>query len=309
MRRLPPLAGLRAFEASARHLSFKRAADELGVTPTAVSHQIRSLERFCGKPLFRRHPRPITLTPEGAMLFPVLLEGFNRFSDVLAALNPVSTGLKVTTTSAFAARWLLPKLPAWRKAHPGIALDIISTYDVLDLAAGEADIAIRYARSPPRDGNAVELFRDRFYVVGSPALTGRKARMLQPQDIAKFPLIETGWPLTDTSAPTWKRWQQEANARRGNGKTFTATVSLRFEEELHAIESVIAGQGLAICSDVLVAGELKAGKLLKLSDISLPGYGFYLVHCTPHPKQRAITSFARWAESMAAGDRPSQQGQ
>lgn len=308
MRRLPPLVGLRAFEATARHLSFKRAADELGVTPTAVSHQIRSLERFCGKPLFRRHPRPIALTPEGEMLFPVLHDGFSRFSDALAALNPVSTGLKVTTTSAFAARWLLPKLAAWRKAHPGIALDIISTYDVLDLTAGEADIAIRYARNPPRDGHSVELFRDRFHVVGSPALAGRNARMLQPLDIAKFPLIETGWPLTDTGAPTWKRWQLQANAHAGKAKTFTANVSLRFEEELHAIESVVAGQGLAICSDVLVASELKAGKLLRLSDITLPGYGFYLVHCTPHPKQRAITSFVRWAEAMAAGDRPSEQG-
>lgn len=299
MRRLPPLISLRAFEASARHLSFKDAADELGVTPTAISHQIQSLERFCGKQLFRRHPRPIALTSEGLMLYPVLRDGFDRFAAALSELNPVSAGLKVTTTSAFAARWLLPKLPDWRKAHPGIPLDIISTYDVLDLAAGDADIAIRYARNPPRDGTATELFRDRFFVVGSPALAGRGKRQLAPSEIASFPLIETGWPPSDTDAPTWKRWQREANARSADGAKFKAVVSLRFEEELHAIESVIAGQGLAICSDILVAAELKSGKLRKLSDVVLPGYGFYLVHRSPHAKHKAIATFLRWAEDMA----------
>jgi LysR family glycine cleavage system transcriptional activator len=301
MRRLPPLISLRAFEASARHRSFKLAADELGVTPTAVSHQIRALELHCGKQLFRRHPRPITLTAEGAALFPVLRDGFARFSDALAELNPAALLLKVTTTSAFAARWLLPKLPAWRASHPDISLDIISTYDVLDLASGEADIAIRYARNPPQDGHATELFRDTFYVVGSPALVGNAPGHLSPAEIAAFPLIETGWPPADPEAPTWKRWEQEVSTTIHDGKGFKARPTFRFEEELHAIDSAIAGQGLAICSDILASGELTKATLIAVSDVTLPGFGFYLVHKAPRLKQDAISAFTKWATRMAAG--------
>jgi len=300
MRRLPPLISLRAFEASARHRSFKLAADELGVTPTAISHQIRSLELYCGKQLFRRHPRPIVLTAEGASLFPVLRDGFSRFSEALTELNPAGSLLKVTTTSAFAARWLLPKLPAWRALHPDISLDIISTYDVLDLASGEADIAIRYARNRPQDGHATELFRDTFFVVGSPALFGNSPSQLSPAEIAAFPLIETGWPPADPEAPTWKRWEQEATATSHDGKRFTARPTLRFEEELHAIESVIAGQGLAICSDILISDELRRGRLVAVSDVTLSGFGFYLVHKAPRLKQDAISAFTKWATTMAA---------
>lgn len=301
MRRLPPLISLRAFEASARHRSFKLAADELGVTPTAISHQIRALEVYCGKQLFRRHPRPIALTAEGASLFPVLRDGFNRFADAIAELNPAGSLLKVTTTSAFAARWLLPKLPAWRATHPDISLDIISTYDVLDLASGEADIAIRYARNRPQDGNVIELFRDTFFVVGSQELLGKSPSRLSLAEIAAFPLIETGWPRADLEAPTWKRWEQEVNDTLSNAKLFRAKPTLRFEEELHAIESVIAGQGLAICSDILIADELGTGRLIVVSDVTLPGFGFYLVHKAPRLKQDAISAFMKWATTMANG--------
>ena len=299
MRRLPPLITLRAFEASARHLSFKLAADELGVTPTAISHQIRLLEEFCGQSLFRRRPRPMALTRAGEQLFPTLHDGFSRFAEALALLDPASSSLRVTTTSAFAARWLLPKLPLWRQTHIGVPLDIISTYDVLDLNSGAADLAIRYARTSPTDGEAIELFRDRFYVVGSPALVGARARLMNPAELARFPLIETGWPPKDAEAPTWRRWENHARAMYPEVPHLRDAVSLRFEEELHAIEAVIAGQGLAICSDVLIAGELSNGKLLKLSDVTLPGYGFYLVYRQPHAKQAAIRAFSDWTRSMS----------
>lgn len=300
MLRLPPLIGLRAFEAAARHLSFKLAADELGVTPTAVSHQIRLLEQYCGQRLFRRQPRPLALTSAGEQLFPIVREGFNQFSEALAALRAVNAhpGLRITTTSAFAARWLLPKLPQWRQTHPDIALDIISTYDVLDLNSGEADVAIRYARNPPSDGVSKELFRDTFHVVGSPSLVGKRVAMLDPAELAHFPLIETGWPPKDTEAPTWQRWEREAKATYEKVPRLADTVSLRFEEELHAIEAAIAGQGVAICSDVLVASELGNEKLLRLSNVTLGGYGFYVVHRRSHPRETSIIAFSEWAQSM-----------
>ena len=178
MRKLPPLTELRAFEAAARFRSFKLAAAELGVTPTAVSHQIKLLEAYCGQALFRRQPRPITLTWAGEQLFPVVRDGFGSFVE---AINVVSAGgaaarLRLTTTNAFAARWLVPRLPQWRKAHSRLKLEIASTDEVISLENGEADISIRYVRSPPTDGLSFELTRDEFHAVAAPKLVGKSRK-------------------------------------------------------------------------------------------------------------------------------------
>src|SRR3954470_24281005 len=129
MRKLPPLTELRAFEAAARHLSFKMAADQLHVTPTAISHQIKLLEHHCGRALFRRRPRPLKLTSAGEQLFPAIRDGFEIFADALVALRAGVTGgqLRITATNALAARWLVPRLTDWRAAHPRLKLDILGT--------------------------------------------------------------------------------------------------------------------------------------------------------------------------------------
>src|SRR6185437_11593548 len=116
MTRLPPLTTLRAFEAAARRLSFKEAANELGLTPTAISHQIRLLEEHCGEKLFRRRPRPLALSDAGARLFPAVRDGFDALASALASLSgkTVVKPLRVSTTSAFASRWLVPRLTLWR---------------------------------------------------------------------------------------------------------------------------------------------------------------------------------------------------
>ena len=170
MRNLPPLIELRAFEAAARHLSFKAAAAELGVTPTAISHQIKLLEQYCGQSLFRRRPRPLTLTSAGEQLFPVVREGFVAFAEALSTVRSgqANRRLRLTATNAFAARWLVPRLPKWHEAHPRLKLEIVGTDAVLDLKAGEADISIRNARLSPRDGPSIELMRDTFQAVASP---------------------------------------------------------------------------------------------------------------------------------------------
>lgn len=300
MKRLPPLTELRAFEAAARHLSFKLAAAELGVTPTAISHQIRLLEQHCGRPLFRRRPRPLALTWAGEQLFPVVRDGFESFAHALAAVGAGGARgrLRVTATNAFAARWLVPRLPQWRLSYPRLRIDIVGTDAVLNLKASETDVAIRYARLPPTDGHAIELMRDTFHVVGSPSLVGTARKMLRPGDLARFPLIEAEWPPMDSAAPSWQRWEDAARLRHRAVPQLSSLATLSFREELHAIEAVIAGQGLAICSDVLVAPELASGKLVRVCDIALPGYGFYVVHRPGHPKQASIRAFAEWARTM-----------
>ena len=296
MRKLPPLAELRAFEAAARRLSFRLAAAELGVTPTAVSHQIKLLEDYCGHSLFRRQPRPIALTRAGEQLFPVVRDGFESFAEALETVRAGSSGthLRVTATNAFAARWLMPRLPGWRKSYPRLKLEIVGTDAVLSLKNGEADVSIRYARKPPSEGPSLELLRDRFCVVASPKLVEKSRKRLDPAALTQFPLIEAGWPENDDEAPTWRRWEAAARKRHKHVPKLSALVSLNFREELHAIEAVISGHGIAICSDVLVAPELASGALARIANVTLPGYGFYVVHRHNHPKLSSIKDFVAW---------------
>src|SRR5688500_16017084 len=145
-RRLPPLTALRAFEAAARHLSFKHAATELSLTPTAISHQIRQLENHLGVRLFVRSARRVDLTPEGQSLFPALRHGFDAIARSVEAVRPRAQprALVLSTTMAFAARWMLQRLARFAGAHPGIALHLHTSDQPVDLQGGAAQLAIRY---------------------------------------------------------------------------------------------------------------------------------------------------------------------
>jgi LysR family glycine cleavage system transcriptional activator len=297
MRKLPPLGSLRAFEAAARHMSFRGAADELGVTPTAISHQIRILEGICGQPLFRRRPRPLEMTRAGERLFPVMRSGFDTIANAIAAASPrVSHArLRVTSPNAFASRWLVPRLPKWREAYPKIPLEIIGTDAVLDLRAGEADIAIRYARRMPLELAGKEIFRDTFYPICSPELLAReRQRIERAVDLLQYPLIHFDWMNRDRDAPTWSRWLATARSVDPSIPDTSKEWELSFREELHAIDAVAAGQGIAMLSDIVISRELKSGTLVKAHDLSLPGYGFYVVHVPNHAEQPSIEAFSTW---------------
>lgn len=293
--RLPPFTELRAFEAAARHRSFKAAAEELGVTPTAISHQIRLLEAHCGKTLFRRRPRPVSLTEAGEHLWPAVRDGIAALAQGLEAVRGVdqSGRLKVTATNACAARWLVPRLARWRALHPRLALDIVGTDAVLDLKAGDADVAIRYARKAPSDLKCVELARDRFRVVASPELAG-VARSLSPSELARLPMVACEWPATDKLAPTWERFEAAARRRHRKVPRLGGLAHLTFREELHAIEAVVAGQGVGLLSDMLVGPELRDGRLVVLSPITLSGYGLHLAYPARTAKMRQIRLLEDW---------------
>jgi LysR family glycine cleavage system transcriptional activator len=300
MRKLPPLGGLRCFEAAARHMSFKRAAEELSVTPTAISHQIRLLEHYCGYPLFRRRPRPLSLTEAGTRLFPVIRDGLDGFAAAIATVkrDGDKQPLRVTTTNAFASRWLVPRLSRWRKRSRGVPLEVIGTDAVLDLGAGDADVAIRIASTMPTDGEGTELFRDQFLPVCSPKLLSSGARLKRAADLRHEVLIHWYWPPFIPNAPTWQQWLTVARRKWREVPDMSEVEHLSFREELHAIDAVIAGQGIGICSDVLVAQELQTGTLVKALDLTLPGYGFYLVRPRSHPRLNVIEDFARWLQSL-----------
>jgi LysR family glycine cleavage system transcriptional activator len=301
MRKLPPLGSLRAFEAAARRMSFRAAATELGVTPTAISHQIRLLEDICGQPLFRRRPRPLVLTGAGQRLFPVIRNGFDAFASAIssASADVGQRPLRVTSPNAYASRWLVPRLPKWRKEYPKIPLEIIGTDAVLDLRAGDADVAIRYARRMPSDLAAQEIFRDTFFPVCSPDLLAKGSRPIERAvDLLQYPLIHFDWMNRDPEAPTWQRWLATARSVDPGIPDTNKAWDLSFREELHAIDAVAAGQGIAICSDVVVSRELKSGALIRAHALSLPGYGFYLVSVSNHPQRPNIEAFSAWMRSV-----------
>ncbi len=294
---LPPLVELRAFEAAARHLSFRNAAAELGVTPTAISHQIRLLERHCGCALFRRRPRPLVLTEAGARLFPVIRDGIEAFAGALASVRRDAgrQPLRITTTNAFASRWLIPRLPAWRALHPDAPLEVIGTDGILDLHSGDADVAIRYARARPTDGIAEELLNDKFFPVCSPSVahSGFRSGAAFRGNV----LIHCYWSPTDAEAPTWQRWLDAAQRKWRHVPELAEMEHLSFREELHAIEAVLAGQGIGLLSDVLVASDLASGALVKALDLSLSGYRFYVVRRANHARERIILAFTEWLQA------------
>lgn len=301
MRKLPSLRALHAFEAAARHHSFGAAANELGVTPTAISHQIRQLEEACGLKLFQRRPRPLLLTSAGARLYPALRNGFDALASAMAALaeEDLQAPLRVTCPSAFASKWLVPQLSKWRDENPTITLEIIGSDAVLDMRAGAADVAIRYARKPPPDFVAQEMFRDVYVPVCSPHLLERHGPIERAADLLRLPLIHYDWITCDPDAPTWRQWLDVARSIDPDFNVTAKGWDLSFREELHAIDAVVGGQGVAICSDVVVGNELRRGLLVKAHPLSLPGYGFYLVS-TAHSRQApAIEAFSAWLRAIS----------
>ena len=293
MRCLPPLSALRTFEAVARLGSFRLAASELNVTNTAVSHQISGLESYCGRTLFHRRPRPLTLTEAGERLFPLIRDGLDLFAagmEHIRERGQADGRLRVSTTNAFAARCLVPMLPKWRGENPAVEVEVIGTDAVVNLRAREADVALRYARELPRDGVALELTRDRFHVVAAPSLIGS----VGARSWRRLPRIAYDWPPGDTKAPTWARWETVARVRPGAA----GRIVMHFREELHAIEAVVAGQGVAICSDLLVSKELSEGLLVRLSSVSLHGFGLYLVTLPEQATVGTVKTFCEWMKRM-----------
>jgi LysR family transcriptional regulator, glycine cleavage system transcriptional activator len=301
MRKLPPLRALRAFEAAARHHSFSAAANELGVTPTAISHQIRQLEEAFGVKLFQRRPRPLLLTSAGARLYPALRNGFDALVSAVALLaeGDVQAPLRVTSPSAFASKWLVPQLPKWREQNPTVPLEIIGTDAVLDVRADAADVAIRYSRKPPPDYVVQEVFRDAYVPVCSPRLIERHGPIERAADLLRFPLIHYDWITRDPEAPTWQQWLSVARSIDPDFRPLEKVWDLSFREELHAIDAVVGGQGVAICSDVVVSNELRNGLLVKAHPLSLPGYGFYIVSMAHSPRAAAIEAFSAWMRALS----------
>ncbi len=291
IRQLPPLSALRAFEAAARHGSFKRAASELAVTPTAVSHQIRALEEHVGIVLFERRTRQVVLTDAGAQLYPVLRDGFDAFAEVIGRVMRRRSRAQVTisATIAFTARWIVPRLTAFRARHPDIDLQLQASDEVVNLDSPGIDIAIRYGRGPYPSFSVTPLFADRFAPVFNPML-----KVASVSDFAQRPLIDFQWRRRHPDNPTWSRWFAEAGLTEP-----MESAQLRFSDESHAIQAAVAGQGIALASLALVRDELAAGQLVQPFGPLIAGFRHHVLTRLGEPASE-IAATVQWLEAEAA---------
>jgi LysR family glycine cleavage system transcriptional activator len=292
MRKMPPLATLRAFEAAARHLSFKRAADELAVTPTAISHQIRLLEETLGQKLFERRTRRVIMTSAAQTLYTPLRDSFDAIAQAVERVSAtkVASTVTLTATMAFTSKWLVPRVAAFRNQYPGINLRLLASDDVIDLRTGAADISVRYGAGAYPGCHSQLLFEEMFAPVCSPHLN-----VQTPADLEHHALIHSEWRQVDEITPTWPRWYAKAGLpyqRSGSDIVFT--------DETHAIQAAVAGQGIALAGVTLVADELANGALTVPLGPTLTGRGFYLVIPDNHLDDGSVEAVREWLTGEAA---------
>ena len=302
--RLPPLNALRAFVAAARHLSFSRAAEELFVTPAAVSQQVKLLEDHLGHVLFRRTNRALLLTDEGQALLPGLAEAFALMHHALASLETLDdTGvLTVSMAPSFAAKWLVPRLESFQSLHPDIDVRVTASMNLVAFADDGVDCAIRYGLGQ-YPGLVVDKLLDESVVpVCSPALRGMGA----PPDLLRdVTLLHDDSPEQDASCPTWRMWLKAAgidgvDAGRG----------LHFNQASLVLEAAIAGRGAALAKVQLAGEDLRSGRLVRLFDVSQPvAFGYYFVCPPAKAAQRKVALFRDWIIAEAQGARDSAPGE
>lgn len=301
--RLPPLSALRAFEAAARLKSFTKAADELAVTPAAISHQIHALEADLGVSLFHRRNRQVELTASARLLLPGLSDAFAGIQIAvrrLRAHNDTGT-LTVTASPSIAAKWLVLRLHRFQAQWPDIDVRISTSDEIVDLTRGDFDLAIRYGTGRYA-GLAVELLlRNEVFPACSPRLLEEGPPLRTPEDLRHHALIHDRAVDRDPLAPTWEMWLKAA------GVTAAPTApGLTFSVGYMALDAAIAGHGVVLAYSTIAAADIAAGRLVRLFSLALPDLFAYYVVTAPGALERPkVTAFRDWlrreADATSAG--------
>ena len=305
-RRLPPLNALRTFEVAARHLSFAQAAQELHVTPGAVSHQVTALENYLGIALFRRGTRAVALTAAAQACLPKLSEGFDCLSE---AVERLGTGeqhgvLTVSVAPAFATRWLLPRLPSFTAAHPEVELRLSTGLGLIDalrpeasVSLGEksdhresADLAIRFGRGRYPGCRADKLFAPTVTPVCSPRLLAARQPLRSPGDLRHYSLLHDDTVYFDESRPDWAVWLEAANV-----EGVDAERGPRFSHTALALDAAVDGLGVALALSLLAEPDISAGRLVAPFQLSLASqFAYYLVYPDGTGDRPRLATFRHW---------------
>lgn len=280
----PPFAWLRAFEATARHLSMTRAAEELHISASAVSQQIAALEAYLGRPLFRRANRKLTLTASGALIAPKLSAGLTLIHEAIDDALPSKRrqGLLVRVTTSFGSQWLMHRLDSFRARHPAIAVQVTATAEPIESDNSGAEIEIRYGKGDWPHLVAAKLVGETIFPVCAPPLA---VRLKKPRDLARHDLIDVpGYAMG------WSDWLEAADVTIDwMGRRIAV------DQSVMAIQLALDGKGVALGRSPLIERELQEGRLVAPFPLRVEtGGGYWIVHRKRPSEAKKILAFKEW---------------
>lgn len=286
--RLPPLTALRAFDAAARHMSFQKAAEELNVTPAALSFQIKSLEQHLDAPLFQRLNRAVALTEAGEILAPGCRDGFAALMAAWSATRRLLdvSGLTVTAGPGFTSKWLAPRLFEFAQAHPEIELRFAASLKALDFDRDQIDVAIRFGKGPDTDLWSLPLAEEWVTPVMTPAL----AEMYPTLESLRDAVLITDQSIDFLEpSPSWAAWFQAVGVKpvEAHGP--------RFSQTDHAVDAALAGVGVTLGRRALVIKDLMDGRLVAPYKIALGTGARFRFLCRKGSEDKPqIAAFREW---------------
>jgi LysR family glycine cleavage system transcriptional activator len=291
----PSLNALRAFEAASRHLNFRLAGLELGVTQGAVAQQIRALEAELGLKLFERQPRTLVLTHNGQRYATDVRRAFQMLATATQGLRPEPQHVTVSVTPTFATKWLIPRLADYTRRHPGVDLRILATERLAHFQTEAVDLAVRYGRPPFGPGLAADLlFEECLVAVGSPLLLRRSGAPETVGDIDRYVLLHD-------SQSAWADYFAHCKPP-APGAPAPTPQAIWFNQTTLVIDAALTGQGLALVQKEFVAQDLSAGRLAKVFDEEQrTGAGYYLVAPRRQRAPEVVAGVKAWLLGQAGG--------
>ena len=296
----PPLNSLRAFEAAARHLSFQNAAEELSVTPGAISQQIKKLEDILQTPLFHRDSRAVTLTEAGRVLRPDLSRGFESLDDAVQQLKQSAEHQHITVsmTPSFAAKWLVPRLEKWTAQQPDVDVRISASLGLANFGPDGVDLGVRFGSGNYDGLTSALLLKESFVVVCSPIFIDGSKQIKTPEDLHDHTLIHVSGPQ-GTPGTDWQEWLKSAGV-----DGIDTSRGLVFDDTAVAILAAIGGQGVLLSRRALVEDDIAAGRLALPFDLDLPlEFAWRIVAPEGKLKRPEVSAFRDWLLSEAQSDK------
>jgi LysR family glycine cleavage system transcriptional activator len=298
MNRLPPLKSLQAFEAAGRHLSFTDAAQELNVTPGAISQQIRLLEEHLELKLFKRMNRVIVLTDAGQLFLPMISAGFEQFSEAVSLVRQQRSDGPLTITSApsFVSKWLIPRLASFKTQYPQIDVRIDTSDRLVDFRHEDIDVGIRFGDGEYPELETLFLFSFDLIPVCSPELLQQGDGLKQVSDLKNFTLLHSNYDELDPGWPDWAMWLKVVDAEEVD-----ASHGIYFNQSDLLFQAAMAGQGVALLANVLAEPEIAAGRLVQPFSARLPvKLNYHLVTSPQKARIAKVVAFREWVLAKSA---------
>jgi LysR family glycine cleavage system transcriptional activator len=301
MRLLPGTRALRTLEAAARHLNFTRAADELGLTAAAVSHQVKEIEEQLGLVLFTRTSRTMRLTEAGSLLYDAAGDALDLLNRAVSRAHKAARGteqLKVSVDPQIATRWLMRRVEAFRKINPGIELRFDISYEVRDFDTDDIDVAIRFGTGKYPGTSSDRLFDNVIIPVCSPKLLASGPPLKEPRDLFRHTLAHIEWSRRGITWPNWRMWMAAAGV-----DDFDDSRTVVFGTSTDALQAALDGNAVALAEFAVVANDLSEGRLVRPFELGIKvarEFAYFLVYPEQSAGDPRIVALRDWLLAEAA---------